>query len=95
MKHISEYLLDGINSMAEAVTEREAIKAADNIPFDEDERHRCEVSWVIRAFYPRNEEAKEYFQKVEKHRGKEAADRLRDDARKAWQKRNQVKRGES
>ena len=82
-------------SMQEATEEREAIKAADNIPFDEAERHRCEVSWVIRAFYPRHEEAKEYFQLVQKHRGQEAADKLRDDARKAWQKRNQEKRGES
>lgn len=82
-------------SMAEAVSEREAIKAADGIPFNEDDRHRCEVSWCIRAFYPRAEEAKEYFDRVEKHRGKEAADKLRFDTRKAWVKRNQEKRGES
>ena len=86
---------DMFNSISESLSEREAIKAADNIPFDEAERHRCEVSWVIRAFYPRAEEAKEYFQLVQKHRGQEAADKLRDDARKAWQKRNQEKRGES
>lgn len=88
-------MTDLFTSMEEATTEREAIKAADGIAFDEVERHRCEVSWCMRAFFPRAEEAKEYFQKVEKHRGKEAADKLMDDARKAWQKRNQEKRGES
>ena len=75
------------NSISESLSEREAIKAADNIPFDEAERHRCEVSWVIRAFYPRAEEAKEYFQLVQKHRGQESADKLRNDCREAWKAR--------
>lgn len=79
---------DLFDSMQEATTEREAIQVVDGIEFDEAKRHSCEVSWCIRAFYPRNEEAKEYFQLVEKHRGKEAADRLRDDCREKWQQRN-------
>lgn len=74
-------------SMEEAVIEREAITTIDDIPFDEEKRHRCEVSWIMRAFFPRAEEAKEYFTLVEKHRGKEAADKLRDDCREAWKAR--------
>jgi hypothetical protein len=48
--------------------------------------HRHEVASVIRRFYPRGEEAAEYFKLVEKKRGKEAADRLRADCRIAWKK---------
>lgn len=80
-------MIDLLKSMEEATTEREAIKAADGIAFDEVERHRCEVSWCMRAFYPRAEEAKEYFQLVQKHRGQEAADKLRNDCREAWKAR--------
>lgn len=75
---------DIFDSMEESVTEREAIKAADGIPFDEAERHRCEVSWVMRAFYPDGKRAAEYFDMVEKKRGKESADKLRQDCRVAW-----------
>ena len=77
-------MTDLFASMEESVTEREAIKAADGIPFDEAKRHRCEVSWVMRTFYPRADAAKEYFALVEKRRGKELADKLRDDCRDAW-----------
>lgn len=78
---------DLLTSMQEAVEEREAIKAADGIAFDEEKRHRCEVSWCMRAFYPRHEEAKEYFALVENSRGKEMADKLRDSVREAWRER--------
>lgn len=78
---------DLFDSMTEANAEREAIMAADNIPFDEEKRHACEVSWVMRAFYPDGKMAAEYFNLVEKKRGKEAADKLREDCRKAWKQR--------
>ena len=89
MKHISEFIpKDLFLSMEEAAEERIAIQAADAIAIDtETERHRCEVSWVIRAFYPRGESASEYFKLVEIKRGKEPADKLRDDCRIAWRKR--------
>jgi hypothetical protein len=77
-------MTDLFDSMTEAVEERAAIQSLESIAFDEDKRHRCEVSWIMRAFYPRAEEAKEYFVLVEKHRGKEAADKLRNDCREAW-----------
>lgn len=82
-------------SMQEAVEEREAIKAADGIAFDEEKRHRCEVSWCMRTFYPRHEEAKEYFALVEKRRGKEMADKLRDSVRDAWKARKLEMEGQA
>lgn len=88
-------MTDLFTSMEEAIEERAAILSTESIAFDEDKRHRCEVSWIMRAFYPRAEEAKEYFQLVQKHRGQEAADKLRNDCREAWKVRNQEKRGES
>ena len=77
-------MTDLFSSMEESVTEREAIKAADGIPFDEADRHRCEVSWVMRAFYPDGKKAADYFDLVEKKRGKESAEKLRQDCRVAW-----------
>ncbi|MBK7509826.1 MAG: hypothetical protein IPI16_17555 [Comamonadaceae bacterium] len=77
-------MTDLFASMEESTAEREAIKAADGIEFDEDERHRCEVSWVMRAFYPDGKRAAEYFDLVEKKRGKESADKLRQDCRAEW-----------
>jgi hypothetical protein len=79
-------MTDLFQSMEEAVEERLAIQEADDI-FDEDERHRCEVSWVVRAFYPDNVAAADYFALVEQKRNKEAADRLRADCRIEWMKR--------
>ena len=77
-------MTDLFASMEESVTEREAIKADDGIPFDEAERHRCEVSWCMRAFYPDGKKAADYFDLVEKKRGKESADKLRQDCRAEW-----------
>ena len=78
---------DLFDSMEESAAEREAIKAADGIEFNESERHRCEVSWVMRAFYPDGKRAAEYFDLVEKKRGKESADKLRQACREAWKAR--------
>ena len=80
-------MTDLFASMEESVTEREAIKAADGIEFNEAERHRCEVSWVMRAFYPDGKKAADYFDLVEKKRGKESADKLRQACREAWKAR--------
>jgi hypothetical protein len=79
-------------SIEEAREEREAIMADSGINDPDALRadlHRHEVSSVIRRYYPRGEEAKEYFTLVEKRRGKEAADKLRADCRIAWKKRAQ------
>lgn len=81
---------DLFTSMEEATEERIAIQAADSIEqIEENFRHRCEVSWVIRAFYPDNKAAAEYFKTVETKRGKECADKLRADCRIAWKARKE------
>jgi hypothetical protein len=77
-------------SMEEAHEERAAIMDDSGIQDPEALRadlHRHEVASVIRRYYPRGEEAAEYFKLVEKKRGKEAADKLRADCRIAWKKR--------
>lgn len=77
-------------SVEESGKEREAIMADSGINDPDALRadlHRHEVYSVIRRYYPRGEEAKEYFSLVEKRRGKEAADKLRADCRIAWKKR--------
>ena len=77
-------MTDLFASMEESIAEREAIKAADGIPFPEEDRHRCEIAWVMRAFYPDGKKAADYFDLVESKRGKESADKLRQDCRVAW-----------
>lgn len=52
----------------------------------EDDRHRCEIQWVIREFFPDGKRAADYFTEVEKKRGAGLAKRLRDDCREAWAK---------
>lgn len=79
---------DLLTSAAESAEERIAIMESDGIEVDhETERHRCEVQWIIRAYYPKTEPVTEYLNAVEKKRGKEAADKLRVDCREAWKKR--------
>lgn len=51
---------------------------------DEEFLHNCEVRSVIRRFFPDGTKASEYFELVEKRRGKDAADKLRSDCRIAW-----------
>jgi hypothetical protein len=75
---------DLFDSMEEAVTEREAIMLADAIPFDEEKRHACEVSWVMRTMYHDEQRTDEYFKLVEKKRNKEAADKLRHACDVSW-----------
>lgn len=85
---------DLFDSMEEAVTEREAIMLADAFPFDEEKRHACEVSWVMRTMYQDGKRAAEFFNLVEKKRGKGPADKLRDDCRVAWKLRQQELAGQ-
>jgi hypothetical protein len=87
-------MTDLFDSMEEAVTEREANMLADAFPFDEEKRHACEVSWVMRTMYPDGKRAAEYFSLVEKKRGKGPADKLRDDCRVAWKLRQQELAGQ-
>ena len=75
---------DLFDSMEEAVTEREAIMLADAFPFDEEKRHACEVSWVMRTMYHDEQRTDEYFKLVEKKRNKEAADKLRHACDVSW-----------
>ena len=91
-------MTDLFDSMAEHAEERAAIMADSGINDPEALRadlHRCEVATVIRWFYPHEDDSEEvrktkqkgvveYFDLVEKKRGKEAADALRADCRIAW-----------
>lgn len=54
-----------------------------------DDLHRCEIASVMRIYYPDGKKAAEYFDLVERHRGKPAANRLRDDVRVEWKKRGE------
>lgn len=51
----------------------------------EEHRHRAEVSTLIRRHFPGDAEGLiRFFSDVEKKRGKESAEKLREDCRKAW-----------
>lgn len=75
----------------EAFEERSAIKEFDGrIDRSEAERqtreemHKCEVRDAVKRFFPNGAKAAEHFELVERKRGKEAADKLRNDVRIAW-----------
>lgn len=51
---------------------------------DEQFRHECEVRWCVRAHFPDGERMAEQLARVERRRGKPAAERLRADVRVAW-----------
>ena len=65
-------------SIEVAKDERQAIQMADGIVTTSEELHRCEVNTVARR-YLYGADLKPFFADVEKHRGKESADRLRND----------------
>lgn len=49
--------------------------------YSEAYRHKCEVDSVVRMYYEKGgEHVKKYLFGVEKHRGSESAERLRNDA---------------
>jgi len=77
---------DLFTSHEEAREERAAIMADSGLTATADDLHRCEVSSVIRRCFPDGNKAAEYFALVEKKRGKEPADRLRDDCRVEWKR---------
>lgn len=80
-------MTDLFASMAEHALEREAIMADSGITDRESlqaDLHRCEVQSVIRRYFPDGAKAAAYFELVEESRGKESADKLRDDCRTAW-----------
>ena len=74
---------DLLTSIQEAKDERQAIQMADEITTTADELHRCEVITVVRRYFP-DGDPKPFFADVEKKRGKESADRLRNDCRTLW-----------
>lgn len=62
----------------------------DALRLAETDRHRCEISTLIRRHYPEDSDGlKAFFVDVEKHRGKEAAKRLIEDCRSAWRDRKE------
>lgn len=83
-------------SIEEGRAEREAIMADAGVSNPEEaaalDMHRCEVRSAIRMYYPDGRAAAAYFDGVEKARGKEAADKLRNDVRAEWKKRQEQER---
>lgn len=85
-------MTDLFESMTEHHAERLAIMQESGVENAEqlaaEDLHRCEINDVMLRYYPKKgDKAAEYFDKVEKSRGKSAADRLRDDVRAAWRQR--------
>ena len=88
---------DLLESIEEGRSEREAIMAESGVSNPAEaaalDMHSCEVRSVIRMYYPDGRAAAAYFDGVEKARGKEAADKLRNDVRAEWRKRQEQDRG--
>ena len=88
---------DLLESIEEGRSEREAIMAEAGVENPAEaaalDMHSCEVRSVIRMYYPNGRAAAAYFDGVEKARGKEAADKLRNDVRAEWRKRQEQDRG--
>lgn len=83
-------------SIDEGRAEREAIMAEAGVSNPEAaaalDMHSCEVRSVIRMYYPDGRAAAAYLDGVEKARGKKAADKLRNDVRAEWKKRQEQER---
>lgn len=75
---------DLLESIQEAKDERQAIQMADNITTTVEELHRCEVTGIVRRYFPHGDPSP-FFEMVESKRGKAAAEKLRTDCRSAWQ----------
>jgi len=92
-------MTDLFESMVEHHSERLAIMQESGVDNAEslaaDDLHSYEIKSVMRRYYPDGNKAAEYFDKVEKNRGKEAADRLRDDVRAAWKQRRIEESGQA
>ena len=83
-------------SIEEGRAEREAIMAEAGVSNPEAaaalDMHSCEVRSVIRMYYPDGRAAAAYLDGVEKARGKKAADKIRNDVRAEWKKRQEQER---
>lgn len=79
-------MTDLFATIEESTEERQAIMEESGQPHEAiaAELFRCEVQSVIRKFYPDGNKAADYFNEVEKKRGKESADNLREECREAW-----------
>lgn len=77
-------------TIEEAKDERQSIQMADGITTTEDELHRCEVLCIVNRYFPDGDPIP-FFKDVEKHRGKESAEKLKADCRKEWAKRKEGK----
>lgn len=90
---------DLLTSMEEAREERIGIMMDSKVPnaieAASDDLHKCEIKAVIRQCYPNGNKAAEYFNGVEKSRGKAAADRLRNDVRTEWKRRKIEEAGQA
>ena len=77
---------DLFTTIEEAADERQAIMEEAGVSSEaiSAELFRCEVKSVIRKCYPDGNKASEYFNEVEKRRGKESADKLRNSCRVEW-----------
>lgn len=88
---------DLLESIEDGRVEREAIMAEAGVENPAKaaalDMHSCEVRSVIRMYYPDGRAAATYLNGVEKARGKEAADKLRNDVRAEWRKRQEQDRG--
>ena len=83
---MGESMTDLFANIIEAKDERQAIQMADGITSSVEELHRCEVLTIVNRYFPHGD-PKPFFEDVQKHRGKVAADQLRDDCRAEWKKR--------
>lgn len=52
----------------------------------EEQRHKAEVRWMVRNYWPDGDALSGQLALVEKRRGAEAAERLRTDCRAEWRR---------
>ena len=93
MKHISEYLEELFQERAGMIEylagyPREEAEARARVEVETYRQHRCEVLTIVNRYFPHGD-PKPFFEDVQKHRGKVAADKLRDDCRAEWIKRKE------
>ena len=76
---------DLFSSIEESKEERAAIMADSGLDATADDLHRCEVSSIIRRYFPQGNPTP-YFDLVKEKRGNDAAERLINDCREAWRR---------
>lgn len=60
----------------------------------EQERHRCEVRYVLKVRVKHRQEMVDYLEKVKKERGEVAYKKLEQDSREQWSKGNRGSQGD-